>query len=222
MAFVIKEVFMRKRILSLFLVAVFLASSAGTAFVYAPAKESWQSFAAIDVGKILEEGEYSSSGETVTWQGLTFISADLRAMNGKLAAARAKADINYTITRGGLEYRYINSNVFYSKGPQHVLGRITLNPGQTGSFGLGSSFSIESSVSSGISLEIFEINVSNSYMQTYTVSYNFELTNTTDYLRTAALGCVFMIHRYDIYEDGEYTGYGQVYEPFSAYTYWIN
>ena len=214
---------MMKRFFSSLFALVLLMSSASAAFVYASVKESRQCLVAIDAGTILEEGIYSVSGETVSWEGMTFPVADLRALEGKLAGCRAKADIKYTITRGGLEYRYINSNVFYSRGTQHVLGRITLNPGQTGSFGFGSSFSIETSVSSGISLEIFEANVSSSCTETYTVSYNFALTNTTNYLRTTALGCVFMIHRYDVYDSsGKYVGYGQVYEPYSAYTYWVN
>ncbi len=213
---------MTKRILSVLFVLCLLLSSAGAAFVYAPVKESRQHFVSIDAETILEQGEYNASGELVSWEGMIFIAADLRALEGKLAAAREKADLNYTLTRAGLEYRYINTNVFYSRGSQHVLGRITLNPGQTGSFGLGSSFLLETTVSSGISLEVFTANVSSNYVQINTVMYMFELTNITDYLRTAALGSVFIIHRYDIYDDGEYIGYGQVYEPYSAYTYWVN
>jgi len=211
---------MKKRILTFVLVFVLVLSSANAAYVTGPAKESRQHFSTIDPETILVEGVYSESRETVEWDGMIFIVADLeRAVRQlKNPSKIHEAGINSR----GLSYRYLSSNVFFSKGSQHVLGRITLNPGQSGSIGYGASFSIEYTSNMGVDLKWFTREASNSYTQSYTVTVDFDLTNTTNYLRTAALGSVFMIHYYAIYDNGVNIGNASVYEPYSAYTYWVN
>lgn len=197
---------------------VFLAGTASA--LYAPAQESWQHFVSLDAETILLEGVYSEEGETVTWDGMTFVTADLRRLS------RYGAEMNRpnpVIQGAGEEYRLVSSNVFYSKGTQHVLGRMTLNPGQNGAFLTGASFGIETTVSGGVNLDVFTANVVSGYSQSYTLGTELRVENTSDYLRTVALGCIFMVHQYDVYDRwGNYEGRGTAYEPYSVYTYWVN
>lgn len=212
---------MKKRLVSLLSLVLALVLLAGTvSALYAPTQESWQHFSALDAETILRDGIYSEDGETVTWNEMTFIVGDLRRLSWHVAEINRS---NLVIQRAGEEYRLVSSSVFYSKGAQHVLGRITFNPGQTGAFQTGVSFGIETTVSGGVNLDIFEANVSAGYSQTYTLGTTIDVENTSNYLRTVALGSVFWVYQYDVYDSsGNYEGRGTVYEPYSVYTYWVN
>ncbi len=113
---------MKKRLIFIVFVFALLACTASASYVYAPDKESWQCFTALNTDQILSEGVYSATGETVIWNEMTFIVADLRRVEMYTAEMNRS---NHAVQRAGEEYRHVNSRIFYSKGEQHVLGRIT-------------------------------------------------------------------------------------------------
>lgn len=173
----------------------------------------------IDVDALLKYGTYSEDMKTVTYDGNTFSVEDM---------IKAQNELNkqsLDIQTKSIKYNKLRSQLFYSKGKQHVLARITLNPGQSGTIGQGCSFDYTVEVSRGVSAEVFEASVSDSYSKSYQVTTSHEVKNTTSKMQTHVLGSVFMVHEYEVRDTGilgnkdEYVGIAQFYEPYSVYTY---
>lgn len=173
-----------------------------------------------DIDYILTHGNYSSDGQNIEYQNNIFNVQTLK--DGKSRLERS----NNTPQVKGTKFQYKRSSLFYSRGSQHRLGAITLDPGQSGSIEKGESYSYEVNGSvSGSIKDIFELELGGSYSKEYTVTTTHNLENTTSKRVTYVLSAVFEIHEYDVYDTGifgnnnDYIGSLQYYEPFSSYIY---
>lgn len=181
----------------------------------------------LNVNDALTNGLYSDDGRFLLYDDSLFVVEDLERAQADLmelfAAPYAASAESYTY--GRYKYTHFTSGLFYSRGDHHVLGRVSLNPGQTGRLGLGATFGMHFDMACGNESNGVSIGFDAGYQEEYTVTVELDVNNPENVVKTAVLNRVYMVHEYKTYDLGfwlnqnEYLGISQIYEPYSVYTY---